>query len=185
MIYLKNAQLNDRQKAYKWLYHSDFSPFLNKLLVETSNDIPKLEDFNEDYEEFYFQDSSPEKGRAYMIMHKTDDSDEEIGFISYTAIHLKEGIAELDIWLKNNEYTGKGYGTEAVKILSRNLLKKDFNTLIMRPCIKNTRAVKSYKKAGFKKTRFKPEYYKKEYLDELGPGDCLNKEDVFLEFRKY
>lgn len=184
MIYLKKAIVSDRKKAYKWLHYSDFSPFLNGLLAETSEGIPTLDDFEEDYEDFYFQDYSPQKGRAYMIMLETDDLIEEIGFISYTAIHLKEGIAELDIWLKGNRYTGKGYGTEAVKILSRKLLEGNFNILFMRPCTSNRRAVKSYNKAGFKKTDFKPEYYKEEYLDELGPGDCLNGDDVFLVFKK-
>ncbi len=118
-----------------------------------------------------------------MILEE-DELKEEIGFISYVAVHLKEGIVELDIWLKSNEYTGKGHGTEAVKILSGKLMDKGFKILIMRPCAKNERAVNSYKKAGFKATSFKPEYYREEFLDELGPGDCLNSEDVFMELQK-
>lgn len=184
MIYLEKAQINDRKKAYEWLYHSDFSPFLNRLLAETADGVPTLEKFEEDYEEFFFQDSSPEKGRAYLIILEKAGLKEKIGFISYTALHLKKGIAELDIWLKSNKYTGKGYGTEAVKILSHKLFDEDFDILFMRPCKANQRAVNSYTKAGFKKTTFKPEYYKEEYLDELGPGDCLNGEDVFMEFKK-
>lgn len=184
MLYLEKAKLNDRKKAYRWLYYSDFSPFLNELMVETTNGIPALEEFEKDYEDFYFQDHSPENGRAYLIILEKQGLSVEIGFISYTAIHLKEGIAELDVWLKSNEYTGKGYGTEAVKILSHKLFDNNYNTLFMRPCARNKRAVNSYKKAGFKLTRFKSKYYKKEYLDELGPGDCLNGDDVFMELKK-
>ncbi len=183
MINLKKASLNDREKAYKWLYYSDFSPFLNQLTLKNPDDVPPLEEFGEDYEDFYFSDSSPEKGRAYIIIHKEAGFTDEIGFITYTAFHLKEGLAEIDIWLRSNEVTGKGYGTEAVKILSNKLFQDDFHTIIIRPCLENIRAVNSYIKAGFKKTSFKPEYYKKEYIDELGPGDCVNGEDVFMELK--
>jgi RimJ/RimL family protein N-acetyltransferase len=183
MIYLKKAQLDDRKKAYNWLYHSDFSPFLNSLLKETSKDIPTLEDFQEDYEEFYF-DNSTQNGRAYLIILENKDLTLEIGFISCTSIHLKKDIAELDIWLKSSEYTGKGFGTKAVRILSQKLQDKNFNILFMRPCRKNIRAISSYKKAGYKKTTFKPEYFKKEYLNELGPGDCIDDDDVFMVLEK-
>jgi hypothetical protein len=54
----------------------------------------------------------------------------------------------------------------------------------MRPCRKNIGAISSYEKAGYKKTTFKSEYYKKEYLDELGPGDCIDDDDVFMEIKK-
>lgn len=183
MIYLEKAQLKDRKKIYQWLYYSDYSPFLNKLLFKTSDDITTYEQFEEDYEDYYFEGTDPEKGRGYLVILEEDGKKEEIGFISYGTFHLREGIVELDIWLKSNEYTGKGYGTEAVKILSLMLLDECYNILIMRPCAKNQRAVNSYKKAGFKATNFKPEYYKEEFLDELAPGDGLNGEDVFMELK--
>lgn len=181
MIYLKEAILDDRKKAYEWLHYSDFSPFLNELMGYSPETIPTLSEFEKDYKNFYFNDSNPEKGRAYIIMLKENDNDEEIGFISYTGLGLVEGIAELDIWLKSLDYTGKGYGTSALKILSQKLLKSGFHTLIIRPCAKNIRAVKSYKKIGFVEYIFEPEkYYITEFIEEYAPGDCKDGDDVFM-----
>lgn len=139
---------------------------------------PSFNEFEKDYEDFYFEDSSLEKGRAYLIILK--ENEKEIGFISYTAIHLKKSIAEIDIWLKNLKYTGKGYGTATVKLLSNKLFNEGFHTIIIRPCLKNTRAIRSYKKSGFLEEIFIPEnYYKKEYMN-LVEGDCGSGGDLFL-----
>lgn len=185
MIYLKNATLEDRRKAYEWLYFSDFSPFLNELQRYSSQNIPTLPEFEGDYQDFFFNELHPEKGRAYLIMLKENVNKEEIGFISYTSFGLMEDTAELDIWLKSLEYTGKGYGTFALQILSQKLLKNGFHTMIIRPCRKNIRAVKSYKKIGFEESVFKPEnYYEKEFIEESSPGDCKDGDDIFLVLKK-
>ncbi len=180
MIYLKKAELQDRKKVYDWLYHSDFSPELNKMQGYPPDRPPGFDEFKEDYEDFYFEDFSPEKGRAYLIVLKKDGTKENIGFISYTAIHLKKGMAEIDIWLKSLKYTGKGYGTVAVKLLSHKLFNEGLHTLIIRPCLKNTRAIRSYKKSGFQEEPFIPEnYFKTEYMDDT-EGDCGPGGDLFL-----
>jgi diamine N-acetyltransferase len=180
MISLKKSKLKDRNNAYNWLYHSDYSPALNEMQGYAPDNPPDLTKFENDYEDFYFEDSKPEKGRAYLIVLKEDDDEENIGFISYTAIHLKKGMAEIDIWLKGLKYTGKGYGTNAVNILSDKLFHAGFHTLIIRPCLKNKRAIRSYLKSGFHEESLKPEnYYKNEYM-ELALGDCGPGNDLFL-----
>lgn len=184
IIKLKEAGLKDRKKVYRWLYYSDYSPFLNRLILDTYDGIPTLEKFEEDYEAYYFENISPEKGRAYLIILSEADIEEEIGFISYTAFHLKEKIAEVDIWLKSLDYAGKGHGTEAIKILTRKLFEEKFNTLIIRPCAKNIRAIRSYKKAGFIETSFKPEYYKNEFIKECSAGDCRYDDNKFMILKK-
>ena len=177
MIYLKEAVLQDRKKIYKWLYFSDFSPFLNELQAPAALSVPSFHEFKEDYEDFFFESSNPEKGQGYIITNEEQD----IGFISYTSFHLMKGIAELDIWLKSLNYAGNEHGTFALKSLSKKLLTEGFHTLIMRPCAKNIRAINSYKKAGFVESIFEPEkYYKKEYIDKYAPGDCKNGEDIFM-----
>lgn len=184
MVYLKEAKLNDKIKAYEWLYFSDFSPFLNELVGYSPETIPSFHEFEEDYKDFYFNDSSPEKGRGYLIIEEENEK-EEIGFISYTSFCLVEGVAELDIWLKSLDYTGKGYGTDALGILSQKLLKSTFHTLIIRPCAKNIRAIKSYKKIGFVESVFEPEkYYLNDYIEKYAPGDCKNGETMFLILKR-
>lgn len=184
MIYLKGTILEDRKKAYEWLHHSDFSPFLNELLGYSPETLPTFQEFKEDYEDFFFSDLSPEKGRAYIIILKDNDEEKEVGFISYTGFGLIEGTAELDIWLKSLDYTGKGYGTSALKSLCSKLMKNGFHTLIIRPCIKNIRAINSYKKVGFVESIFEPEkYYKKEFISEYAQGDCKDG-DKFMILKK-
>lgn len=193
MIYLKKATLKDRKKAYEWLYYSDYASSL--VEITGSSDVPSFEEFCEDYENYFFCNSSPEKGRAYLIIlkngslsngslsngSKKNESYEEIGFISYTAFHLLGGIAELDIWLKSLKFMGKGYGTSALKILSEKLFENGFQTVIIRPSVKNTRAIRSYGKAGFEKADLVPEkFYRDEYIHKYASGDFGLGGDVFM-----
>jgi len=70
MIELREAIIEDREKAYQWLYYSDFSKFLNRLEGLTGETIPSYEKFKEDYQDYYFNGSHPEKGRCYIIVLK-------------------------------------------------------------------------------------------------------------------
>ena len=45
---------------------------------------------------------------------------EPIGFISYSSFHLKDGIAELDIWL-NGKFIAAKIGTDAIVTLGDHL----------------------------------------------------------------
>ena len=64
MIEIREAKLEDRRKAYDWLYFSDFSPSIYKLEGYTKETIPSFEEFKADYEDYYFDGSRPEKGRC-------------------------------------------------------------------------------------------------------------------------
>nr|WP_279383441.1 GNAT family N-acetyltransferase [Methanobacterium formicicum] len=66
----------------------------------------------------FFNGSHPEKGRCYVIVCTNNGKEEDIGIISYTSFHLRDKITEFDIWLKGNHYTGHGFGTKAIQILT-------------------------------------------------------------------
>jgi len=64
------------------------------------------------------------------------------------------------------------------EFLNRNL---GISELIMRPSVKNTRAVKAYIKAGFEKSNMSPDYYLlAEYMPLCGIGDYGINGDVLL-----
>ncbi|MCK9150452.1 GNAT family N-acetyltransferase [Methanobacterium alcaliphilum] len=181
MISLKKASLKKRKETYEWLYYSDFSPFLNRLQGYSEKDIPTYSEFKKDYADYFFNDTHPDKGRGFLIIHNTNYFEEEIGFISYTTFHLKPGFAELDIWLKSLKYTGKEYGISAINLLSDKLSKNGYHTFIMRPSKKNIVAINAYKKAGFNESNLEAQhYYKKDFLEEYCQGDYGPGQDIFL-----
>ncbi|TVR74704.1 MAG: N-acetyltransferase [Marinilabiliales bacterium] len=181
MIELTEAKIEDRKKAYNWLFHSDFSDFLMNLEGYTRDTIPAYEEFCNEYWDFFFDGTQPENGRCYKVVTSGPEK-EEIGFIYYTSFHVKEGIAEIDMWLKSLEYAGRGIGTEAVNLLVEKLHRElGLHTFFMRPSRKNTRAVNAYTKAGFKQTELVAEdYYKPEFIEEYRKGGYGEGNDVFL-----
>ncbi len=180
MVKLVEATLSDRKKAYDWLFNSDFSDFLMKLEGFTRETMPAYEDFTGEYWDFFFDGTQPENGRCFKIVDESNN--EEVGFIYYMAFHTKEGVAELDVWLKSLEFTGKGIGPSAITKLVQKLNKElGFQTFFMRPAKENTRAVNSYKKAGFNETELVAEdYYKPEFIEEYRKGGYGEGKDVFL-----
>ena len=90
-------------------------------------------------------------------------------------------IAEFDIWLQGLAYTGKGRGTQAIKLLAERLFGDGYKKIIIRPSIKNIPAIKSYGKAGFVEEKLVVgDYYKPEFVELYGDGDYGEGGDVFM-----
>jgi RimJ/RimL family protein N-acetyltransferase len=132
----------------------------------------KKEDFDwaelRDEEEHFFG-SKPGKNKYLLIQY----NDEIIGTISHTYHNGNKINFELDTWLRSTAYTGKGIGSVVMKMLIENLVKQyGIKTFIIRPWVKNPRALRAYEKCGFKlrKDFDVSEYYGK-YLEQYGDGD--------------
>ena len=109
-----------------------------------NNPILNWDEFNEEFEDFYYQESGRDKGSIMII----EEDGEEIGCMCYASFHLNPGKSELDIWLKSQECCGKGNGTNALILLSEYLSSNyDVKDFIIRPSIKNKRAIRSYEKS--------------------------------------
>ena len=87
--------------TYNWLYYSDFSDYLNDLGGISKEAIPSYEYYKkEEYMDFYFDDSQPDKGRAYIIVCKKNGKLRILGlYPTHRFIYLIK-ITEFDIWLK-------------------------------------------------------------------------------------
>jgi Acetyltransferases, including N-acetylases of ribosomal proteins len=181
MIELRKATIKDRRKAYQWLYFSDFSDFLNHLQGYTNDNLPSYEKFQSDYDDYFFTGSHEEKGRCYIIVSRKNGKTEDIGIISYTSFHLLDKITEFDIWLKGRSHAGQGYGTQAIIKLASIIKDMGYDNVIMRPSKHNTRAIRSYIKAGFVEEELVPaNYYLPEYIGEFADGDYGPGGDVFM-----
>jgi RimJ/RimL family protein N-acetyltransferase len=81
---------------------------------------------------------------------RTLDGDALIGFIGLFDLYLQHGDTLVAIALGEREYWGKGYGTDAMRVM----LRYSFNELSLRRVgllvfDYNPRAIRSYEKAGF------------------------------------
>ena len=144
MVTLRHATLDERRISYEWycqLAEQDTDR------VWSHDDVYSWEEYKRDFEDFYFEEAGRSKGSVLMI----ESDGEAIGCVCYTCFHLKPHAAELDIWLKDESVTGKGYGTDALKALVKYLHdERDIERLIIRPLKRNIRAIKAYAKVGFR-----------------------------------
>lgn len=167
------AALDDRQKIYEWCFQSETTKYHAGPPDYPNNPIPTYEEFytSDDggYTEYYFTGEKPKDGRGFLIVKQN----EAIGFVSYCTFHLKQMVAELDIWMNTEANCGNGFGVDALASLGDFLNKEmDIRELIIAPSIKNTRAVRAYEKAGFKKTdKVMSEFLSDEYATLFGEGD--------------
>jgi len=169
IIELIPATLDDRQMIYEWCFHSETTKSHVGPPDYPEIEIPTFKEFYEDYQDYFFTGARPNDGRGFLIVHNS----EPVGFISYTAFHLKEGIAELDNWISSEANCGKGFGTDAILALGNYLHEMlGIRELIMAPSIKNARAVKAYEKVGLLKTdRTMCDFLLDEYVSLYGDGD--------------
>lgn len=184
-INLMAATLADRKRVYDWCFQSETTSSHSGPPDYPEKPIATYQEFCEEYyEEYYFTGAQPEKGQGFLIV----DNQEAVGFISYSAFHLKPSSAELDIWMKNEANCGKGFGNDAILALSNYLNQKlAIYLLIIAPSNKNIRAIKSYEKAGFKRTnKAMTEFLAEDYISLYGEGDYGVAETAILvkEFAK-
>jgi len=172
LIKLVPATLADKENVYIWCFHSETTkshsgpPYFPETPIESREEFFKD---NHGYSDYFFDGTQPKKGRGFIILF----NDVQVGFVSYTSFHLKPGWSELDIWINSEGKCNKGFGSDALITLSNYLNKKmNIDKMIMRPSVKNDRAINAYVKAGFEKSDLLPqEYMLDEYLDLFGEGD--------------
>lgn len=160
---LRPAKMADREKIYLWMAHSDVTPSMMGPPNYPDHPIPSWEEFCQDYGECFFGPSGDGKGRNFVI---TADG-EEVGTIGYDLCDKEKSRAVLDIWLRGEDYCGRGYGTDALNTLCRHLFDKHgIRSFYISPSSRNKRAVAAYLKAGFQQVSLSAQ----ELDDEFGRG---------------
>lgn len=169
-ISLVPATLDDRRKVYEWCFHSDTTKSHSGPPDYPEIPIVTYAEFcDKHYEDYFFTGSRPRDGRGFLITHQAAP----VGFISYSSFHLRESLAEFDIWMNCETNCGKGFGVDALVALGDFLNgTMDIHRLIIAPSNRNVRAIKSYEKAGFKKSdKAMSDFLLDEYVDIYGGGD--------------
>jgi len=108
------------------------------------------------------------KEHVYGIIDKeTDTLIGNVGLMNVNHIHK---TAEVGIFIGNQDYWGKGYGTEALRLLVDYAFRiLGLENIILKTYDYNVRAQKSYKKVGFKVigVRRSAHYYNNERHDDI------------------
>ena len=172
MVTLRHALLDEREKSYEWYLNIGAQ---DSEGVFIHGEVYSWTAYKSDFEDFYFEKAGQNKGSVMII----ENDGEDIGCGCYTCFHLKPRTAELDIWLKDETVTGKGFGTQALKALVKYLHEeKGITHFIIRPNKKNARAIQAYRKTGFRlvsdersviKAYMKPQYTEVYDTDGNGP----------------
>ena len=133
---------------YQWATQSDSAPFWYGELYSTH--VPTYEEFTRDWKRYYFDGSEPEKGRCFVILV----GNRVIGQVNYNEINRDNNSVELDIIIAKDTDKNKGYGTDALKILTNHLFQNmNVQSCVIEHVTRNPRAIRASEKAGFKTTK--------------------------------
>lgn len=174
IIQLRPATESDRKNIYNWLAHSDLTPSMMGPPDYPDGPIPSWEEFSNDYQIDFFNDSGNGHGRNYIILA----DGEEVGTVGYDCTDMKEKKTFLDVWLAGEAFCGKGYGSDALNTLS-DYLSQSYGivSFLISPSERNKRAIAAYEKAGFNRLQMSPE----EQEEKFGPGEY--KDNIIMEKR--
>ncbi len=150
---LRRARLLDRPRVYEWLTQSDLASNSMGAPFYPEHPAPSLDEFSAEYVNAYFEGTRPYAGRMFVIVAGGDD----IGCLSHGPIDLLNDVVELDIWLNEKRWTGRGLGSEALVLLA-DWMQSNYgvNRFLVRPSRRNVRALRAMRRAGFRETDLPP-----------------------------
>ena len=137
--YLSPIRIEDAEQYCEWINDLEVIRFLS--LPSQQIGITK--------EKAILEDMIKRGAQIFAIIDK--EKDELIGNCSLFDIDHLHQKAELGIFIGDKNYWGKGYGTEATKLLldyGFNIL--NLNNIMLKVYSYNKRGIRSYEKCGFK-----------------------------------
>jgi len=139
-VYLDGLRISDSELLFKWINNRD-------LVLWNNNYSPIHEP---DHFEWFDAIRKKEDVRIFAIRQKNDRK--LIGTCQLFAINFINRSAELQIRIGDIAEQGKGFGTEAVKLLLKFGFKDlNLHRIYLHVFENNVRAIKIYNKVGFKK----------------------------------
>lgn len=156
-IYLSPRNLEDAEKYVEWLNDFETTDYIGR-----SHQILTIES-----EKKYLESTMEEEAVFGIIDIKEDKL---IGTLGLHQIDHFKRTATLGIFIGDKEYRGKGYGTEAIKlILDYGFNYLNLNNIKLDLMEFNERALACYKKCGFKEygRRRKCNFINGKYYDTI------------------
>lgn len=96
-------------------------------------------------------DSLSASNDTYSFAIETLEDSKYIGGCGINRIDWKNSVAEVGIFIGDKDKWGKGYGTDAMRILVKFIFEQmNINRIKLNVFSFNQRAIKSYEKCGFK-----------------------------------
>lgn len=136
-VYLSPMNPEDIEIYTKWLNDPEILRYLNlrNSLISIVGE-----------KEFLEKNANTE----FCLSIVRSDNDELLGNISLKNIDYKNGFAELGIFIGETNNLSKGYGSEAIKLLTNYAFKElRLHTVYLTYFEENVRAQKAYTKCGF------------------------------------
>jgi len=100
---------------------------------------------------FLEKEFEKEEFNSFIFIIRTLAEDRMIGFLDLDGILWNQGDAFVGIGLGERQFWGKGYGTDAMRVLLRFAFTElNFHRISLNVFEFNPRAIHSYEKAGFK-----------------------------------
>ncbi|TKH42097.1 GNAT family N-acetyltransferase [Paenibacillus terrae] len=94
-------------------------------------------------------EGSPSSNEVYFRLRTLED-DVLIGFVAIHGIEWNNRIGQLAVGIGNGDYRGKGYGTEAVRLILRYAFYElNLNRVGLDVIEYNEQAIRTYEKVGF------------------------------------
>ena len=146
-VQLRPMTLPERQRFFKWATHSDATPFWYGELY--GDEVPSYVVFKHEWPDYYFDGSRPQEGRCFAIVLNGIP----IGEINYNVIDQHTHSVDLDVIIGSKENQNKGYGSEAIRLLTAWLFEKmGVSRCHIEVSPHNPRAINAYAKAGYRET---------------------------------
>ena len=141
-IYLSPMNSEDYLKYVEWLNNYEIAKGVNHVCKIVSIEGEKA----------WLEKATTEKYN-FAIVNKENDT--LIGNISLMHIHEINRTAELGIFIGDENYLSRGYGSEAIKLLLDYAFRYvNLNNIMLKVFDYNKRAIKAYEKCGFKYMAF-------------------------------
>ncbi|AGK99358.1 GNAT family N-acetyltransferase [Clostridium pasteurianum] len=141
-VRLKEYRKEDVKLVQSYVNDSEIKKLLNP-------GIPYLYTFED--EEKWFESLSA-KNDQYSFAIETLVDNKYIGGCGINSIDWKNSAAVIGIFIGDKEYWGKGYGTDAMKLLISFIFEQmNLNKIKLQVLSYNERAIKCYEKCGFTK----------------------------------
>ncbi|MBN9542198.1 MAG: GNAT family N-acetyltransferase [Alphaproteobacteria bacterium] len=155
----KPLEKQDFQILLGWLSKPHVKAWYDKEIKYT---IEKVQQKYNSYTEGYKLEEGVKKPiHAFIVLIDNIP----IGYVQYYNAHdfpredgimlkeLPQKLSAFDIFIGEEDYTGKGIGSEIIKTLLKDYIWKEFDACFVDVDADNVRAIKTYEKAGFIKIK--------------------------------
>ena len=160
-----------RLRAYRKDDLPKIQMFLNDFEVRTLTQSTTPYPYTLEDEEKWYESNTALKDTYTFAIETLDGV--FLGGCGINSIDWKSSKVELGILIGNKEYWGKGYGTDAVKLLIKFIFEEmNINKIYLNVFSHNKRAIKSYKKCGFivEGTLREEGFHNGKYYDDIYMG---------------